>query len=39
VALIFTQIVVGTLVSSWSGRGVAEEEVSAEGDPAEAEPA
>jgi BASS family bile acid:Na+ symporter len=30
VALVFTQIVVGTLVSSWSGRGVAEEEETAE---------
>jgi BASS family bile acid:Na+ symporter len=44
VALIFVQIVVGTLVSSWSGRGEAEEEVPAEGEladapPAEAEPA
>jgi BASS family bile acid:Na+ symporter len=39
VALIFTQIVVGTLVSSWSGRGVAEEEAPAEGQPAEAAPA
>ena len=39
VALVFTQIVVGTLVSSWSGRGVAEEEVPAEGQPAEAPPA
>jgi BASS family bile acid:Na+ symporter len=34
VALIFVQIVVGTLVSTWSGRGEAEE-----GEPAEAEPA
>jgi len=39
VALIFTQIVVGTLVSSWSGRGEAEEEVPAEGEPAAAPPA
>ena len=30
VALVFTQIVVGTLVSSWSGREEAEEEVPAE---------
>ncbi|UCC52376.1 MAG: hypothetical protein JSV68_00120, partial [Anaerolineaceae bacterium] len=34
VALIFTQIVVGTVVSSWSGRGETEEE---EGEPAEGE--
>jgi BASS family bile acid:Na+ symporter len=39
VALIFTQIVVGTLVSSWSGRGEAEKGEAAEGEPAEAEPA
>ena len=39
VALIFVQIVVGTLVSTWSGRGEAEEEVPAEGGPAEAPPA
>jgi BASS family bile acid:Na+ symporter len=38
VALIFVQIVVGTLVSSWSGRGEAEGEP-AEAPPAEAEPA
>lgn len=35
VALIFTQIVVGTLVSSWSGRGEAEEEAPEEGTPVE----
>jgi BASS family bile acid:Na+ symporter len=39
VALIFVQIVVGTLVSSWSGRGEAEEGEAAEGEPAEAPPA
>ena len=35
VALIFVQIVVGTLASTWSGRGEGEEEAPEEGAPAE----
>jgi len=37
VALIFVQIVVGTLLSTWSGRNEDEEEVPAEGEAVEAE--
>jgi BASS family bile acid:Na+ symporter len=36
VALIFVQIVVGTLISTWSGRNEEEEAVPAEGEPVEA---
>jgi BASS family bile acid:Na+ symporter len=39
VAMIFVQIVVGTVVGSWFGKGDGEEEVPAEGQPAEAPPA
>ena len=42
VALIFVQIVAGTLIGSWMGRGEGEEEAAddeAEGEPAASEPA